>query len=157
MDKPNREPRGGPSVSALDPWPVLITQPWNPSHGARGSLHLCPCLEVLAARNPDHAHHYKVGSEVMEPRASIGELIANFGTAISLKAPWDFHPPGEVTYSESCMALYRQCRSFCWCYFHCWNKEKMLSSRRDFIALGDITISLIGIKPCKTHSRESFK
>ena len=49
IEKPNWEPWGGPSVTAVDPWPALTTQLWNPSHGARGSLHLCLCLEVLAA------------------------------------------------------------------------------------------------------------
>ena len=49
MEKPNWEPWGGPSVTALDPWPELTTQLWNPSHGTRGSLHLRLCLEVLAA------------------------------------------------------------------------------------------------------------
>ena len=35
--------------------------------------------------DPDHAHHFKVGSVVMEPRASIGVLRANFGTIISVE------------------------------------------------------------------------
>ena len=35
--------------------------------------------------DPDHAYHFKVDSVVMEPRASIGVLRANFGTIISVK------------------------------------------------------------------------
>ena len=42
------------------------------SHGARGSLHLRPCLEVLAA--PEFQTHFKVGSVVMKPRATKGGL-----------------------------------------------------------------------------------
>ena len=61
---------------ALDSRPALITQSGNPSHGARGSLHLCLCLDLLAP--PEFQiipiHHYKVVSMVMEPRASKGGL-----------------------------------------------------------------------------------
>ena len=49
VEKPDWEPRGGPNVAALDPWPAFSLSRENLRHGARGSLHLHPCLEVLAA------------------------------------------------------------------------------------------------------------
>ena len=38
-----------------------------------------------SSRSPDRADHYKVGSVVTGPRASIGGLTANFGIVISVK------------------------------------------------------------------------
>ena len=65
-----------------------------------------------SSRDPDHVHHYKVGSVVMEPRATKFTLTDNFGTVISGKAPRNSHPPGQLTFSESCVALCRQCMSY---------------------------------------------
>ena len=40
---------------------------------------------ISSSRGPDPAHHYKVASVVTEPRAPLGGLTANFGTAIRVK------------------------------------------------------------------------
>jgi hypothetical protein len=50
-----------------------------------------------SSKGPDRGNHYKVGSVVTEPRASIGGLTADFGTIISVKgtsgliSPWLAH------------------------------------------------------------------
>ena len=67
----NWEPMGGPSVSSL-PLTCTYCSAMILSHGARGSLHLRPCLEVLAA--PEFQTHFKVGSVVMKPKATKGGL-----------------------------------------------------------------------------------
>ena len=86
---------------------------WTPdlhlllSHGPqswrKGSLHLCPCLEVLAA--PEFQTHFKVGSVVMKPRATKGGLTANFGTVIRVKGTMWSHLPGQLSDLESCVAV----------------------------------------------------
>ena len=40
---------------------------------------------ISTSRGPDPAHHYKVASVVTEPRAPLGGLTVNFGTAIRAK------------------------------------------------------------------------
>ena len=57
-------------------------------------------------------NHYKVGSVFTEPRASIGGLTADFGTIISVKGTSGLIPPGQLTDSESCLALCRHYRSY---------------------------------------------
>lgn len=68
---------------------------------------------------PDHANHYKVGSAVMEPRGSIGGLTAKCDTVISEKHTGS-HSSSDILHilssqlsdSESCVALCRNCRSY---------------------------------------------
>ena len=45
---------------------------------------------ISSSRGPDPAHHYKVASAVTEPRASLGGLTVNFGTAINMKVTSGF-------------------------------------------------------------------
>ena len=65
-----------------------------------------------SSRVPDHAHHYKVGSVVMELRANKCGLTAKCGTVIRVKGIMGSHPLGQLTDSKSSVALCRQCRSY---------------------------------------------
>ena len=57
-------------------------------------------------------HHYKVGSVVMEHRASKDGLTAKCDTVISVKTTSGSHSSGQLSDSESCVALCRNYRSY---------------------------------------------
>ena len=61
---------------------------------------------------PDHANHYKVGSAVMELRGSIGGLTAKSDTVISVKSTSGSHSSSQLSDSETCVALCRNCKSY---------------------------------------------
>ena len=101
-------------MTSLDPRTALITQSGNPSHGPRGSLHPCLCMDVLAPSEFQTMpiHHYKVGLVVMEPRTTTGGLTPTLAQSSLCKSPRDLHLPDQLTDSESCVALCRQCRPY---------------------------------------------
>ena len=66
----------------------------------------------MSSRGPDHAHHYKLGSVVMELRANKCGLTAKCGTVIRVKGIMGSHPLGQLTDSKSSVALCGQCRSY---------------------------------------------
>ena len=139
---------------------------WTPdlhlllSHGPhswrKGSLHLRPCLEVLAA--PEFQTHFKVGSVVLKPRATKSGLTANFGTVIRVKGTMWLYLHGQLSDLESCVALCRQCLSYVMMLVSLLKQEQeQILSGKHFIVLGDITINLTLIRPCSTQSMEGVK
>ena len=79
-----------------------------------GSLHLCLCLDVLAPLELQTMpiHHYKVGLVVMETRTTTGSLTPTLAQSSLCKAPRALHLPDQLTDSEGCVALCRQCRPY---------------------------------------------
>lgn len=106
---------------------------WGPSQLDQGVLaSIFIPKDVLAApEGPDHANHYKAGSVVTEPRASIGGLTANFGTIISVKgtlgliSSWSAHVLRIVWLCVDTVGR------ICWCYCHCLNKDKSRLSHQE--------------------------
>ena len=122
-----------------------------------------PCTYVCAwryqsSRGPDCAHHCKMGSVVMEPRANVGGLLPTLSQSLLWKAPWDSYPLGEFKALKVVFPCLDSTGHICWCQCHCLTKDKSrVSTERYFIVLGDITISLTLVKPCSTLLREGVK
>ena len=103
-------------------------------------------------------HHYKVGLVVMEPRTTTGGLTPTLAQSSLCKAPRDLHLPDQLTDSESCVALCRQCRPYLLVPLSLLKQgQEETSSGRYFTALGDMAIRLTLTKPGSTHSREGVR
>lgn len=113
IEQPNWEPRGSPNVTALNSWPASTTQPCNP-HSWSNAVPASTSMPggTRGSRISDHAHHYKMGSMVMEPRTTIGGLMPTLALSLLWKAPRDMQLPDQLTDSESCVTLCRQCWSY---------------------------------------------
>ena len=152
MEKPNWEPRGGPNVTALHPWPSLITQSWDAllwSKGVPASVSMPG--STSSSRGPDHVHHYEGASVVTEPRGN--HMWAN-------NQLWHSHH--SQRHLRTCiLPVNSQIRrvawpcvdtvgQICWCYCHCLNKDKADNDQGDTSL--NIIISLTLINPV-AHSQ----
>ena len=107
-----------------------------------------------SSRSSDHAHHCKMGLVVTEPRTTTGGLTPTLAQLSLCKAPRDLHLPDQLTDSESCVALCRQCRPYLLVPLPLLKQGQ---EGRYFTVLGDMAIRLTLTKPGSTHSREGVR
>ena len=86
------------------PLTCIFTQPWEPQTWSKGiPASTSMPRGISSSRGPDPAHHCKVASVVTEPRAPLGGLTLNFGTAICVKRTLEF------TYCRSAYTFWALC------------------------------------------------
>ena len=108
IEKPNWVPRVHPNLAPLDEWPAPTSQPHDPPSWGKGVPSSMSFPGGISRfRGPDPAHHYKVGTVIKEPRATIGGLTPTLAQSLLWKVPQDLHPPGKLTDSECCVPFCR--------------------------------------------------